>query len=116
MTSKTKPEITIKLGGKSYAMRPTFEAVRNAENALGIGFLKIAEQYFEQRLTVGEMTAVIHAAISTGKARAPAIEKVGQLLVDGGIAECVAPLGEFISDVLTDPDQEPDPQSPEEAG
>ncbi|MBX6393319.1 MAG: gene transfer agent family protein [Burkholderiales bacterium] len=93
----------MKLGGKEYILRPSFEAMVQIETALGEGIVTIARRFAMKDFGARDVRAVLLAAVNStldakdrltpGQAEAA--------IVDQGVATFGADLFEFLTNCCT---------------
>jgi hypothetical protein len=93
-------EVEIELGGRRFVMRPTFQAIAEMEKQTGRGVIELLQSLSDGGLKVSELAAIITAGLKA--AGEPArYDKVGALLLEGGLEGIVPPVGEFLIGALT---------------
>lgn len=108
MSKTTKPDTKIELGGKTYAMRATFEVLCAIEKRLGIGVNRLPQRFVDERFGLREMTAVVHSAIDTGAKGVPSYESVGKLLVADGVISYLDVVAQYLAVALSPTAQDQD--------
>ena len=98
--NKHRGEATITLGDNSYVLRPTFTALVEIEDRTGMGLIELAQTFFDQKVKVRDVVAVIFAGIKAGNNDWPDEDAVAQAVVAGGIANVIEPVGAFLADAL----------------
>ena len=98
--NKHRGEATITLGESSYVLRPTFTALVEIEDRTGMGLIELAQAFFDQKVKVRDVVAVIFAGIKAGNNDWPDEDAVAQAVVAGGIANVIEPVGAFLADAL----------------
>lgn len=81
--------------GESMKLRPSFEALVAAEEELGSLFA-LVERAADGRLTLNEMTALFWHCANRGVAR----ERLGQALVEQGLAKATPVLRMLLAQIL----------------
>ena len=93
-------EVEIELGGRRFVMRPSFQAIAEMEKQTGRGLIELLQSLSDGGLKVSELAAIITAGLKA--AGEPArYDKVGALLLEGGLEGIVPPVGEFLVGALT---------------
>lgn len=86
MANRHRGEVTIKLDGKNYTLRPTFEALCELEDRLDDSVIRILASMQGGRIRLNALTHIIWAGMwGYDKDKAPSIEEVGQLVMDTGL-------------------------------
>jgi hypothetical protein len=93
-------EVSVTLRGKTYTMRPTFQALAEMERQTGIGTIDLANRFIQKRYGIFEMAAVITAGLK-GAGEPAVIEKVGNMVFEAGAVNLAAPCIEFLTNALT---------------
>jgi len=107
MANKQRGEVNIKIGDKEFVMRPTFEALCDIEDRVGMGIPELI-----MRLTAGDVRLkyvlpVIHAGITAynkdnGIQPTPSYKELGEMVVNTSFRETVmsspvnSPVAEFL--------------------
>lgn len=89
-------EASILVGGEAIVLRPSFEALVAAEQELGPLFA-LVERAAEGRMTLAEMAALFHHCAMPP---APARERIGAALVEGGLAKGTPVLKLLLTQIL----------------
>lgn len=97
MANEVRGEVEIKLGGKRYSLRPTYEALAEIENLTDAGLIKLAGRFQEGDIRIKDVVAIIWAGMGDD---APAIDEVGRLVVAQGLADLTAVAGIFLAAAL----------------
>lgn len=91
MSNPHRGEIALELAGRRVALRPTFEALAEVEEKLGLDLVPLAQRFAAKRVGVRHLAAIVWCCWR-GEDR-PAYEAVGQMVVDAGVAGLIEPLG-----------------------
>ncbi len=102
-------EIEVRLGGKTYDLLVTYEAVVAIEEKVGGLF----EVY--RRLEAGSLSTaatVIWAAMTTGGKQpgGPSLEEVGELVLQENFASLSRPLARYLARLIRGKDDEDEPE------
>jgi hypothetical protein len=98
----SRGEVAIVLGGKSYVMRPTFDAIRKMESLAGKGVIKIAARFQEQDFSVSDVAAVITAGINANPDNdRVSLDMVGVAIVAEGLVSFLEPAAKFVGGAIT---------------
>jgi hypothetical protein len=105
VANKHRGEVEIILGGKSYTMRPTFEALVEFEDKAGTTAYEVMSA-LASRQAVGfkVMAAAVWSGIRAGwnePGRAPSFIEVGEAIRKDGIAAVLPAFGQYLSNALT---------------
>lgn len=100
MNSPANPirgEAELKVSGKSYVLRPSFEALVAAEQDLGSMF-ELVERASSGALTLNEITTLLWHCLPLDSR--PAREAVGEAVLDGGLVNATKPIRTILAQVL----------------
>jgi hypothetical protein len=86
MANRERGEISVTLGGKSYPLRPTFEAQCEAEDICGRGIVEMANRFQESKYGIREVAALIFTSMRAAGETGATFEAVGRLVAAEGIA------------------------------
>jgi hypothetical protein len=101
MANRHRGEVEVVLGGKSYAMRPTFEALAQIQDDTGVGLFGLLLRIRDQSPT--DMVAVVYQGIRYGedpRISPPSREDVGRAMVEEGLTKFTDPIVAFIEQAL----------------
>ncbi len=87
MVNKVRGEVPVTLGGKQFAMRPTFAAMCEIEQATGMGIIGLVRRYRNLEFGFQDTAAIVTAGVRAGGAPEVTIEKVGEMMMEGGLIE-----------------------------
>ena len=96
MANKQRGEVEVVLGGKTWTMRPAFQALCEIEGRTGVGITTLARRCYEGEFGVGPITAVLWAGIRAAHDDAPDYDEVGRLVVKEGVSRFAAPALAFL--------------------
>lgn len=106
MANAERGEVDIVLGGESYVMAPTFQAMTEIQAGTGKNFVPFARAWLAGDIGFVDTAVVIAAGISAankadGKPKAN-LNDVGQMLVKAGIlsSDVLAPVKMFLENAL----------------
>lgn len=97
MANPHRGEVEVTLDGKSWTLRPTFEALCEIEDSTGVGIAVMLRRFGEGSFGVRDVAAILAAGIAATGKPAPGIERIGEIVVEQGIASFVAPIGVFLA-------------------
>jgi hypothetical protein len=101
-TNPDRGEVAITLGGKSYVMRPGFDAMRKLEAMAGKSVVKILGRFQDQDFSIIDVAAVITAGINANRDNERVtFEQVGELIANEGMLLALNPAAQFIGIVVT---------------
>jgi Phage tail tube protein, GTA-gp10 len=103
MTRAANPwrgEVPVILGGVEYIARPDYTAVLSWEKQTGRTSTELLVRFGGGAFGVGELVAVLHAAIMAGGARMP-IEDLGRMVVEEGQVTLLPAVGRLLHNALT---------------
>jgi len=91
MTGTLDPPIDVTLGGRTYSLRPSFDALVRIEQMLGFGLGGLMQRYLQRHAGVTDNARIIYEGIRATEGNgAPDYETVGQAVVAEGF-EATAP-------------------------
>ena len=97
MANPHRGEVEITLAGKTYTMRPTFEALCEIEDRTGVGLAVQLRRFAEGTFGVRDVAAILSAGIRASDKAAPGIDEIGQIIVEEGIAPFAEAIGVFLA-------------------
>lgn len=104
MANRQRGEVTIKLDGKKYAMRPTFEALCEIEDALDTDIPYLINQFSKGRVRLKVIVVVLYEGIKSG-GELVSKEEIGEILIREGLVKVLEseakPIAKFLSVGLT---------------
>jgi len=90
-------ETSIVIGGRSYVLRPSFEALVAAEEELGSLFA-LVERASEGQLSIAQMAALVWHCLPA--AERPERRTVGDALLEMGLIKATQPVRTILAQVL----------------
>ena len=96
MANKQRGEVDVKLGGKTWTMRPAFQALCEIEDRTGVGITTLARRFHDGDFGAGPIVAVLWAGIRAAHDDAPDYDEVGRLVVAEGVIGFAAPALAFL--------------------
>lgn len=81
-------EVSLRLGGQVFCLRPSFDALARTEALAGCGLVSLARRFLEGTYSLGDVVAVLVPAL---EAAGTAPGKVGDLVLERGLLS-VAPV------------------------
>ncbi len=100
MANRHRGEVEVTLGGRRYAMRPTFAALCEIEDRTGLGLVELARRFWDGRFGVRELATVLWAGIRAADDDAPDFEAVGRLVAEQGFQSLAGPVAAFLAGVI----------------
>lgn len=100
MANKVRGEVEVELGGKRYTLRPSFEAMAEAESILGYGVVKVATRFIRGEHGVREVAAMLYAGMVGSGAREMSFNEVGAAVVKAGLGNLSKPASQFAFEML----------------
>lgn len=90
-------EVPIKLDGKDFILRPTYQAIAEMEASSGLSVVTLTRLIASGRIKMIDLAAVICAGLKAGGAPAT-IEKAGELVFKTGVTDdsMMAQVGTFL--------------------
>ena len=96
MANKHRGELDVKLLGKSWTMRLTFEAIADIEAKTAMGLAAVVRRFIQSEFGVNEVAAVIWAGIDAAHDDAPDLEAVKRAVVEEGFGGLAVTAAEFL--------------------
>jgi len=107
MANQQRGETTIKIGGKEFTMRPTFQALCDIEDRVGMGIPELIMRLSSGDVRLKYIIPVIHAGVTafnidSGITPSPSYEELGKLIIDSGFRDAFmasptdSPVAEFL--------------------
>ena len=100
MANKQRGEVEVELGGKTWTMRPAFQALAEIEDMTGLGIAAVVKRFFESQFGIGDVTAVIRAGIRAAHDDAPDFETIKRAIVAEGFNEFAIVASKFLAAAL----------------
>jgi hypothetical protein len=104
MANENRGEVAIELGGESFTLRPTFDALSNMETRTGLGVIELAQRCTPTdyggswKFTTRDVHAVLIEAIKASGAKPPA--DLGARIIQYGLPKAAAMCGTFLINAL----------------
>ena len=92
-------EVEIQLGGKTYVMRPTFEAIVEAETRTGLGLVTMASKAAVADLSLSHFTWIIVSGLKASGEDAT-YKTVGPMVFEAGIESVHQPVVDYLTNAL----------------
>ncbi|MHA1835998.1 MAG: gene transfer agent family protein [Candidatus Odinarchaeia archaeon] len=90
MANSQRGEVSIKLSGETYIMRPSFEALCELEDVLGTTLPQLVIDLQTGNVSLKKVTAVIWSGIwGYNKDKAPSMVEIGEMVVNDGMLNIV---------------------------
>lgn len=86
MANKERGDIAVTLGGRKFALRPTYEALCEIEEATGVKIVPLAAMFAAKHFGMRDMTAVVTAGLKAAGEPATA-GTVGPMIVATGVTD-----------------------------
>ena len=100
MANESRGEVEVRLDGKAYTMRPTFQALADIESRTGMSIGELLQRLTEGKFGVTHVTIVIHAGLRAFDERAPSFEEVGEMIVGQGLASVIGAAAGFLAGAI----------------
>ena len=97
MANRHRGEVEVDLGGKTYALRPTFQALAEIEDKTGTNLVTLARRFADGDIGVRDVAVVLWAGMGEG---APSLDDVGRLVVERGLDTLIGPAAGFVAAVF----------------
>lgn len=95
MTENARQEIELSIGGRKYAVRPTFKTVAAIEQAAGQGCVPLGLKVARSQATLTEVALILNAMVHD-QPGAPTPEEIGEHLMEDGLFPLIDPVSEFL--------------------
>src|SRR6185369_347186 len=106
MANPHRGEVKITLAGQEYTLRPTFDALAQIENDLGMGMAGVTARFFSRTHGFREIESIVRNGIIGAGGQPP--KDLRDLLVKDGITKISSPVIVFVSNaILGDREVEP---------
>ena len=94
MADTTSREVTLELGGESYVLVPSFEAVCKIEEKIGTNLFDFGRRLELAQVSAAELIDFAHACIAEAGHEVTR-EGIAELIVEAGTATVLAPLTDY---------------------
>ena len=94
MANTARGEVALRLGGETFVLRPTFEAVCEIEDAIGASLYEVGRRLERAEITARDLVAFAHACV-TRAGYSIERERLGALIVETGTHGVIAALLEY---------------------
>lgn len=98
--NEDRGEVAITLAGKSYIMRPTFQAIRQSEKLAGCSFMMLMQKAMRLDLSLDDLAAVIMPGLKEGGEAGATFEKVLELAYRTGINDSARAVIPYMSNAI----------------
>lgn len=96
MANKNKGELALKIGGKDFTLRASFDAICELEDRLDRGLPELLARIGKRgRFGIKEMTAIFHSGL-LGQEKCPSFEELGELVLKSHIPGLLGPAYKFV--------------------
>ena len=93
MANRSRGEVTLMIGEEEFILRPTFEAMEQIEDRIGIGIPKLVEVCKSGEFKLRDIVTIIHVGIiahNDGNQRGvPSRAEIGEKVMDAGLSAVV---------------------------
>lgn len=97
MVNKNRGEVSIKLAGITYIMRPSFQAICSIESEIGKSILDILINLPKEKIKLCEMESIIkHGIIAYGSNPKINHGNIGELIYGEGVVNILPSIIEFL--------------------
>ena len=94
MANKARGEVALRLGGETFVLRPTFEAVCEIEDAVGASLYEVGRRLEQAEITARDLVGFAHACVT--RAGYPIDrERLGAMIVENGTHGVITALLEY---------------------
>ena len=100
MANKHRGEIEVKLAGKTWTIRPAFQALAEIEGITGLGIAAVVRRFTKGEFGIDDVAAVIAAGIRAAHDDAPDFESVKRAIVEEGFNKFAVVASEFLAGAL----------------
>lgn len=91
MANRARGEVTLRLGGETYVLCPTFGAVCEIEDAIGASLYDIGRRLENAQITARDLVAFAHACV-TSAGYPVERDRLGDMIVESGTHTVIAVL------------------------
>lgn len=95
MAESARQEIEINMGGRTYAVRPTFKTVAAIEQATGQGCVALGLKVARSQATLTEVAVILNAMVRE-QPNPLSPEEIGDILMEEGLFPLIEPVSEFL--------------------
>ena len=99
MANAARGEVTLRLGGESYVLRPSFGAICEIEDALGANLFELGRKLERAEIAAKELVDFAHACLAHACVAPPGQDvsraRLGELILAEGALEVIAALVKF---------------------
>lgn len=103
MANAARLEVDFPFGGRTYAIKPSFEVIGGIEAATGMACIALAKKCWatdpDEYPSLTLMGQMVYALLRPFD-KDITVERVGQVLLEDGCVDLYQPLGEFLSRTL----------------
>jgi hypothetical protein len=101
VANKIRGEVEIKLGGRTWKMVPTFEALANIEQMTGKTTQTLLTDLSLSQLRAAEFVTMIYAGMRAADSECPGYDEIGKLIMEhGGVHQYREQLAEFFEGLV----------------
>lgn len=111
MVNKHRGEEELRLAGRTYVLRPTFQALAEIEAELGEPLLTIADRVLTGRVGTRDVLAIVRGGVKAGGAEPPA-DLEDELLAAGLLVVTATAVRWFRRALAGDPEAHGEPNPP----
>lgn len=92
-------EVTIELGGRSWVLRPTYQAIAEIEAATGKSIMDLARLVASTRYSARELAVMVAGGLRGAGEKGVQVDTVGEMLVQAGVANpaTIKPVADFLT-------------------
>ncbi len=103
MANKHRGEVEIELGGKTYALRPSFQCICEIEAQTGLTIVALARRYGAGNFGMTDAAVIVTAGMKAAGEEGASLQKVGDMIFLGGLDKIGAALPGFLMMALGGP-------------
>ena len=92
-----RAEVEFKIGGKAETMRGTFDCFARIEAATGHGSIVLARRLAAGEIGYTEAAIILTEGLRAGSVPDAKLDKVGGHLFEGGLANFMSPIADFLT-------------------
>lgn len=96
-------EVSIELAGRSWVLRPTYQAITQIEAATGRTIMSLVREVTGANYSARDLAVIVTAGLRAAGEKSVEVETVGAMLVAAGIATpgVVGPVCDFLTNALS---------------
>ena len=95
------PSNDLTLDGKTWSLRPTFDALVRIEQSLGVGIVPLLYRYQSQQYGITDVTRILYEGIRAAHGNeTPQFADLGEAVLRAGLPDCSTVAMDLLTDAL----------------